>query len=208
MGCCANEIPHDPIVDAPGAARPAAAPRTLVRSSRTRPRDAGARQKLPVRGGKNCVAAGMRCRPNELIVASPGAGRPAPRPWTLVQRAYRCRLQRCSATRRLTTRCWKRANFLVVLGGAPGTAAKLTRFVLTRVEPYGSPRGYDSGSVRQPRVRPYRHVSGFGPASLGRLPASVQPTADAAAPSVGSRPRRRHPSCPCSKPDRIRETLR
>ncbi|KAJ6848981.1 hornerin-like [Iris pallida] len=124
----------------------------------------------------------MRCRPNELIVASPGAGRPAPRPWTLVQRAYRCRLQRCSATRRLTTRCWKRANFLVVLGGAPGAAAKLTRFVLPRVEPYGSPRGYDSGSVRQPRVRPCRHVSGIGPASLGRLPASVQPTADADGP--------------------------
>ncbi|KAJ6828407.1 hornerin-like [Iris pallida] len=139
----------------------------------------------------------MRCRPNELIVASPGAGRPAPRPWTLVQRAYRCRLQRCSATRRLTTRCWKRSNFLV---GSARAAAKLTRFVLPRVEPYGSPRGYDSGSVRQPRVRPCRHVSGIGPASLGRLPASVQPTADATAPSVGSRPRRRHPVARAANP--------
>ncbi|KAJ6817649.1 hornerin-like [Iris pallida] len=104
------------------------------------------------------------------------------------ERSYR-RLARCRSTRpatvtraaslpmspstvqrdrRLTRDAGKRANFLVVLGGAPGAAAKLTRFVLPRVEPYGLPAGVRFGQRAAARVRPCRHVSGIGPlASAG-----------------------------------------
>ncbi|KAJ6828404.1 hornerin-like [Iris pallida] len=80
MGCCANEIPHDPIVDAPGAARPAAAPRTLVRSSRARPRDAV------------CAAETARARRKKLRRS---------RNAMPSERAYR-RLARCRSTRPAT----------------------------------------------------------------------------------------------------------
>lgn len=160
---------------------------------RARPRDAGARLKL-----RRAMRQKMRRSRN----ATPS------------ERAYR-RLTRCGSPRSAAVDPRASSSYRRCLAGAarpvaaprnvgnelissscsaerPGQQRSGPDSCPPRVEPCGSLWGYDSSRVQQPRAWPCRHVSGSGPASLGRLPASVQPTADATAPSLGSRPGRRH----------------
>ncbi|KAJ6824361.1 hornerin-like [Iris pallida] len=142
-------------------------------------------------------------RPNELIVARPVQVDP-PATWPSCSE-LRCRLQRLQRTRRLTTRCWKRANFLVVLGGAPGAAAKLTDSCSR-----GSSHTATRGTIRAACGSPGAAVSArewyWTRSSAGSLLPCSQLPMRRPLQSVTASPA--NPSCPCSKPDRIRETPR